>query len=201
MAGRVEQMIARAVRAVAEQDAELAAATAALDVTVDEDEVAIDELCLSILARRQPLGSDLRFVALALKIVTDLERIGDLASNVCRRAEHLSRIPRYSMHDGIARMAEGTQHMVHGAITALVERDAEGARQVLRLDDAVDDDYVAVFRDVLQTMQRHPTLIEPGLHAQTIAKLIERMADHATNIAEQVIFYTEGRDVRHGRHR
>lgn len=197
MAGWVEDMIANSVRSLTERDESLAERTIELDKNVNRTELETDELCMVILARRQPMASDLRFITLALKMVTDLERIGDLAVNICERAIDLNRQPQLAPYRDIPRMAEIVQSMVHDAIDAFVEGDAEKAYDVIERDDEVDELYARVFRDLLQLMTTEPAAVERGIHVQSVAKFLERMADHSTNLAEQVIFMINGKDVRH----
>lgn len=197
MAGRVEVMIADAVRAMVDRDADLAADVIKEDHRVNRDEVETDEFCLKVLARRQPMASDLRFITLALKMVTDLERIADLAVNICERAIDLSAEPPLKPYDGIIRMASLTQSMVRDAIDAFISGEVDAAREVLVRDDEVDELYRLVFRDLLAIMVKEPSAIERGIHVQSVAKYLERMADHSTNLAEQVIFMVKGKDIRH----
>ncbi len=197
MAGRVEEMIGRAVRALMEGDAPLARRTIESDHKVNRAEVETDELCLVILAKRQPMASDLRFITLALKMVTDLERIGDLAVNICERAIDLAGSPKVLPWTDIAHMADIVQSMVHDAIDAFVERDVYKAQSVIERDHQVDELYTRVFRDILAIMLKEASSIERGIHVQSVAKWLERMADHSTNLAEQVIFMVKGKDVRH----
>jgi phosphate transport system protein len=197
MGGRVEEMIGNAVRAVGERDAGLARATIDLDHKVNRAEMEVDELCLRILARRQPMASDLRFLTLALKMVTDLERIGDLAVNICERAIDLRSETRLEGLDTLERMASVVQGMVRDAIDAFVHNDAERAQQVIDRDDEVDELYHVYFRDVLAVMVVGADNVERGIHVQSVAKWLERIGDHATNLAEIVIFMVKGKDVRH----
>ncbi|MCK6570635.1 phosphate signaling complex protein PhoU [Myxococcota bacterium] len=197
MGGRVEEMIGNAVRAVGERDAGLARATIDLDHKVNRAEMEVDELCLRILARRQPMASDLRFLTLALKMVTDLERIGDLAVNICERAIDLRSETRLEGLDTLERMATVVQGMVRDAIDAFVHNDAERAQQVIDRDDEVDELYHVYFRDVLAVMVVGADNVERGVHVQSVAKWLERIGDHATNLAEIVIFMVKGKDVRH----
>ncbi len=197
MAARVEEMIRNAVRALVERDSELARATIRADREVNTSEVETDELCLLILAKRQPMGSDLRFITLALKMVTDLERIGDLAVNICERAVDLNAEPQLKPYEDIPRMAELAQSMVRDAIDAFVASDPVKARQVIERDDPVDELYRVVFRDLLALMLRDPTAIERAIHIQSVAKFLERIGDHATNLAEQVVYMVQGKDIRH----
>ena len=197
MAGHVEQMIGASVKALSERDPELARATIALDAKVNTLEVETDDLCLVILAKRQPMASDLRFVTLALKMVTDLERIGDLAVNICERAIDLSTAPPLRPYEDIHRMADIVQTMVKDAIDAFVDRSVEKAERVIARDDEVDTLYERVFADVLEVMRANADAIGRGIHVQSVAKWLEQMADHSTNLAEQVIFMIGGTDVRH----
>jgi len=197
MAGRVEQMIKLAVEAVVNQDVDLARATIQLDRQVNRDEIETDGLCLLILAKRQPLATDLRFITLALKMVTDLERIGDLAVNICERAIDLGTDPPIKPYIDIPRMAEITQSMIHDSVDAFVAGDAEKAQQVIDRDDEVDDLYRKVFDELVDIMRRDESKLERGIQVQAVAKLLERLADHCTNLAEQVIFLVKGEDVRH----
>lgn len=197
MAGRVEEMISRAGRALVERDAELARETIELDHLVNRAEVDIDEMCLLILAKRQPLASDLRFVTLVMKMVTDLERIADLAVNICERAIDLSSGVPIVVHADIPRMTELVESMVKDAIDAFVSGSSAKAWDVIRRDDEVDELYHRVFEDLLESMRADPSVMHQMIHAQSVAKWLERMADHSTNLAELVIFMIDGRDVRH----
>lgn len=197
MAGRVEEMIADAVRALAERSPELARQTIAADAGVNRAEIETDDLCLMILARWQPMASDLRSIALALKMVTDLERIGDLAVNICERAIDLSLERSLVLPDRISEMATLVRSMIHDAIDAFVERDTEKARSVVERDDRVDEMYIDIFRQLLAAMVDDPASIERAIHLQSVAKWLERIGDHAENLAEQVVFMVKGKDIRH----
>lgn len=197
MAGRVEEMIGTSVRALVERDPELAKRTIETDHKVNRSEVETDELCLVILAKRQPMASDLRFITLALKMVTDLERIGDLAVNICERAIDLAKVPELAPWQDIPRMADITQSMVRDAIDAFVAGDVDKAQSVIARDNEVDELYTRVFLDILAIMRSDSDTVERGIHVQSVAKWLERMADHSTNLAEQVIFMVKGKDVRH----
>ena len=197
MAGRVEEMIADSVRALVEQDVALARRTIEADHLVDRAEVEVDELCLVILAKRQPMASDLRFITLSLKMVTDLERIGDLAVNICERAIDLDQEAPLKPWVDVPRMASIVQAMVRDAIDAFVAGDAERAQSVVERDASLDELYTRVFRELLSTMLNDGSKVERGIHAQSVAKWLERMGDHATNLAEQVVFMVKGKDIRH----
>jgi phosphate transport system protein len=197
MAGRVEEMIANSVKALVEQDVELARQTIEADRFVDRAEVETDELCLVILAKRQPVASDLRFITLSLKMVTDLERIGDLAVNICERAIDLGLEPPLKPWVDVPRMASIVQAMVRDAIDAFVAGDAQRAQSVIDRDASLDELYIRVFRELLSAMLNDGSKVERGIHAQSVAKWLERMGDHATNLAEQVVFMVKGKDIRH----
>src|SRR5687767_13576875 len=200
MAGHTEAMIANAIRALVDRDVTLARRTIEVDHKVNQAEIDIDELCLVILAKRQPMGSDLRFVTLALKMVTDLERIGDLAVNICERAIDLAAEPPLRSYDDIVRTADLVQSMVRDAIDAFVHADDLKAQDVVNRDDEVDELYHQIFRDILQMMMRETTAIQRGIHVQSVAKWLERIADHSTNLAELVVFMVNGKDIRHVGH-
>lgn len=197
MAGHVEAMIANAVRALVERDVNLARRTIDQDQKVNQAELDTDELCLVILATRQPMASDLRFITLALKMVTDLERIGDLAVNICERAIDLASEPPLGNYDDIVHTADLVQSMVRDAIDAFVHADVAKAEQVIARDAEVDALYHHIFRDVLKTMMQDASAIQRGIHHQSVAKWLERIADHSTNLAEFVVFMVKGKDIRH----
>ncbi|MCH9688685.1 MAG: phosphate signaling complex protein PhoU [Deltaproteobacteria bacterium] len=198
MAGHVEHMIGRAGQALVQRDGALARDVIEEDQEVNRAEVEIDELCLRILAKRQPMASDLRFVTLAMKMVTDLERIADLAVNICERAVDLVD-SKVVVHAEIPAMCSAVENMVHQAIEAFVNRDVAKARAVIDGDDVVDDYYHRIFEDLLGRMHAEPAQLHQWIHVQSVAKWLERMGDHSTNLAELVIFMVEGRDVRHPR--
>ncbi len=195
--GRVEQMIKQAVESVVNQDIELAKRTIAMDRQVNQAEIETDELCLVILAKWQPMATDLRFITFAFKIVTDLERIGDLAVNICERAIDLGSDPPLKPYIDIPSMAQIAESMIHDAVDAFVESDVVKARDVIDRDDKVDALYRSIFDELIQIVREDDSKVERGIQVQSVAKLLERMADHCTNLAEQVIFLVKGEDVRH----
>ncbi len=197
MAGRVEEMIGAAVRAVLSRDAELAARTILSDRAVNRDELEADELCLELLAAGPGSPAELRFVTRAAKMVTDLERIADLAVNICERAEPLAKIGRPRDDVSIERMAAIVQAMVRDVMDAFVAADVPAARAVIARDDEVDDLYHALSRRLIAHMAADARLVEGAIHLQAVAKFLERIGDHATNLGEQVIFMARGDDVRH----
>jgi phosphate transport system protein len=197
MAGCVEDMISSAVRALTEGDIDLAQRTIQTDRAVNALEVETDELCLLLLARRQPLASDLRMITLAMKMVTDLERIGDLAVNICERVLALGKPPAPAVAARIARMAELAQEMIRRSIDAFIDRDAPAARAVFALDQGVDALYRDLTDGVQVSMHHDRAYVQQGIHLNAVAKFLERIGDHATNLAELVIFLVDGKDVRH----
>ena len=190
-------MIASAMKSLLGRDSELARRVIESDEKVDAAELEIDHLSLNLLALRQPAAVDLRFITTALKIVTDLERIGDLAVNIAERSIELNEEPPLKPYIDIPRMAGDVSGMVRHALDAFVRRDPDQARAVLEADEAVDQLNVQLFRELLTYMIEEPKNVSRALRITFIAKYLERVGDHATNIAQMVIFLCEGRDVRH----
>ncbi|HWI15956.1 MAG TPA: phosphate signaling complex protein PhoU [Burkholderiales bacterium] len=197
MGAKVEQMISASMEALVKRDSELARRTIVSDRDVNRMEIEIDDLCLRILARRQPVASDLRLIATGLKIVTDLERIGDSAVNICERIVELNTEPVLKPYVDIPRMAEIVQTMVRDALDAFVNKEPKRAADVVERDRLVDAYYGQVFRELLTYMMEDPRNIYRAVRAQSVAKYLERIGDHATNVAEMVIFMVGGKDVRH----
>lgn len=197
MAGLVEEMIANSTRAFIEGDIELARTTMMSDGQVNALEVESDELCLLILAKRQPLASDLRMITLAMKMVTDLERIGDLAVNICERVIALGAPPPPAIAQRLEQMSQIGQSMIRDAIDGFIKADVQKARSVFSRDQQVDDGYRAIAVELQAEMAREGGFVDRGVHLAAIAKFLERIADHGTNLAELVIFQVEGKDVRH----
>ena len=197
MTGRVEQMIADSVRALLDGDVPLAKRTIEDDHKVNRLEVDTDDLCLLILAKRQPLGSDLRFITLAMKMVTDLERLGDLAVNIAERAVALSGERPAPFATVLARLAELDQTQLREAIESFVTRDAVRAEKVCGNDAEVDKLYWQLAQQAQKDMAHDGASIERGIHVQAAAKFLERIGDHITNLAELVIFLVRGKDIRH----
>lgn len=197
MGAKVEDMIAGSIRALLERDSDLANRLIEADHQVNRLEVETDDLCLRILARRQPVASDLRFITIALKLVTDLERIGDLAVNTCERVIELNQEPPLKPYVDLPRMADAARGMVRDALDAFVAADAERARGVLEADGVVDAYYAQIFRELLTYMMEDSRNIFRATRVQSIAKYLERIGDHATNLAEMVVFMVKGKDIRH----
>jgi phosphate transport system protein len=197
MGAKVEDMIAQSVRSLLERDNDLARRTIEADHQVNRLEVETDELCLRILARRQPVASDLRFITIALKLVTDLERIGDLAVNTCERVVELNQEPPLKPYVDLPKMAEAARGMVRDALDAFVAADVERANRVIEADRTVDAYYGQIFRELLTYMMEDSRNIFRATRVQSIAKYLERIGDHATNLAEMVVFMVKGKDIRH----
>lgn len=197
MTGLVEEMIGESVRAFIEIDSDRANRTIEQDHKVNRLEVDTDELCLLILAKRQPLASDLRFITLAMKMVTDIERIGDLAVNIAERGLALDARPDAAGSDKIVEMANITQAMIREAIDSFVARDVEQAEAVFARDENVDRLYQEICKDAQTTIYDNPEHIDRGMHLQAVGKFLERIGDHGTNLAELVIFMVKGKDIRH----
>ena len=197
MGGKVEVMIANAMKSLVERDSALAEATIAFDHHINHMEVMIDEKCLQVLALRQPAARDLRFLTLALKIVTDLERIGDQCRNIAKRAKELNEEPPLKPYIDLPRMAVAAATMVREALDAFVKGDAELALKVCKDDAFVDGLNDQIQRELLVFMMTDPTTISRAIKVNYVAKCLERVADHATNVAEMVIFMVKGKDIRH----
>jgi phosphate transport system protein len=197
MAGMVENMVAQATQALLDRNAPLCAQVIASDNYVDQLEIEIDDFCHSVLARRQPTAVDLRFLVAVMKINSDLERIGDSAVNIAQSVEQLIEQPALKPYIDLPHLSELVQTMVRQSLDAFVNRDTDLAAAVLASDDAVDGLYHQLFRELLTYMIEDPKTVTRALHLLLISRNLERIADHATNIAEDVIYYVECRDVRH----
>jgi phosphate transport system protein len=197
MGGVVEHMIDHAMRALVDRDDALAELVLAQDQDVDRLEMEIDDRCHTVMARNQPTAVDLRFLVAVMKINNDLERMGDSAVNIVQSVLKLNQEPILKPYIDLPRMSEQVQRMVRHSLDAFVRKDARMARQVLRDDDEIDGLYRQLFRELLTFMIEDPQTVSRSLHLLLVARNLERVADHATNIAEDVIYYVEGRDVRH----
>ncbi|HZY87060.1 MAG TPA: phosphate signaling complex protein PhoU [Gemmataceae bacterium] len=197
LASLVEGQVHKAIRALQDRDPRLAQEVIAGDPQVDLEENHIDEECLKILALHQPVAVDLRRTAAVLMITTDLERVGDLAEEIAERAVHLARPPHLPVSDKLQRMTDLTTMMVRQSLDAFVNLDTTLAQTVIRMDDEVDRYNVQIIDEITQAMKGSPALIDPGLSMFSAVRHLERIADHATNIAEDVIYLVEGEIVRH----
>lgn len=198
MAGLVEDAIGRAVRALVVRDDDLARQVIDGDGVIDMLEIEIDETCLRMLARHQPEASDLRFIGMVLKINNDLERMGDLARAIGSRTRDLLKEPLLKPLIDIPRMAGLVQAMVKDSLDALVRRDTPLALDVCRRDDEVDQYEEQIFRELLTYMLQDSASIGRALGLIMIARSLERIADHATNIAEDVVYLATGKTIKHG---
>ena len=196
----VEESISRSNTALFKRDVELAQKVIANDTEIDRLEVELEEECLKVLALYQPVAADLRFVVAVLKINNDLERIGDLASNIAKTVSQLTTTGPLELPEEISRMAKQVEEMVKNSLDAVVKADTNLARQVRREDDIVDAGRHTVRKLVMQQIKKDPEKVEGLLQINSISKHLERIADMATNIAEDVIYMVEGDIVRH-RHR
>lgn len=197
MGGLVERMTHEAVRALSERRKELLPAVAEMEGKANRLHVEIDEICLELIALRQPTAKDLRFITAATKINGELERIGDQAVNITERAQVLLSVPPLKPLIDIPRMAQVAEEMLKGALDAYVRGDNALARSLLPRDDEVDNLKDQVFRELLTYMMADPSTIPRAMELILVSRHLERIADHATNIAEDVIFMVEGRDIRH----
>ena len=197
MGGLVEDQIRRVMRALIDRDGPQAQEVIERDRQVNAWDVEIDEKCVELLALHQPTAIDLRFITTTLKIVTDLERIGDQAVNIAQRALELNREPQLKPYVDLPRMAEKAQRMVKESLDAFVSRDTELARKVRGEDAEVDGLKEQIFRELLTFMMEDPKTIPRAIRLILISRFLERTADHATNIAEMVVYLVESKMVRH----
>jgi phosphate transport system protein len=197
MAGLVEQAIHKSVLSLVERDENEAQDVLRNEARINQMEIEIDDFAVGLLALYQPMARDLRFLTAAIKINGDLERMGDLAVNTVERALSLMHQPEVKPLIDIPQMAKLVESMVRRSLDAFVKRDSELARTVLLSDDAVDDLRDGIYQELIGFMQRNPATISRALDLIFIARNLERIADHATNIAEDVLFLVQGVDVRH----
>ena len=197
MGGLVEDQIQKAVKSLVERDSPLAETIIQRDHEVNRMDVEIDDLCIRLLALHQPAGKDLRFITTGLKITTDLERMGDMAVNICERALELNQEPQLKPYIDIPRMAQISQRMIRESLDAFVREDTDLALKVCKDDQEVDDLNSQVFRETVSFMIEDPHTINRAMKIGFISKYLERIADHATNIAEMVIFMVKGKSIRH----
>lgn len=197
MGGLAERAISKAIHALVERDSNAASEVIQSDQEIDQLDIEIDEHCLRLVALHQPAASDLRFITTALKVTVDIERIGDQAVNVSKRVLALNQEPVLKPYIDLPRVAEAAEKMVHQALDSLVRRDVPLARQVIEADVGVDRLANQIFRELLSYMVEDPKTITRAAQVLFVSRHLERIADHATNIAEMVIFMVEGKMVRH----
>jgi phosphate transport system protein len=197
MGGLVERQIADAIESLVERDTVKAHETISRDAEVNRMDIQIDEHCIRLLALHQPAARDLRFITTGLKITTDLERIGDNAVNICERALELSEQPQLKPYIDIPRMATVAQTMVNDSLNAFIRDDTDLAQEVIERDDEVDGLNYQIYRELLSYMAEDPSTISRATQILFVSKYLERIADHATNIAEMVVYMVKGRTIRH----
>jgi len=197
MAALVEEGIREAIQSLVKRDSQLAQKTLEGEDRINKLEITIEDMCLKLLALRQPMAADLRFITAAMKIITDLERMGDQAVNIAERSITLMQEPQLKPYIDIPRMAEIAQSMVKDVLDAFVNRDSKLARSVCERDDLVDGLNDQVFRELLTYMISDPKTITRAVHLMIVCRCLERIADHATNIAEDVIFMVDALVIKH----
>lgn len=197
MGSLVEDAIRKSIKALVERDRELALAVIDGDAVINTHDVEIEEECIRLLAIWQPTGSNLRFITTAIKIITDLERMGDLAVDICERAIEILDEPQLKPYIDIPRMAEASQKMLKDSLDAFVEKDADLAMKVCAADDFVDNLNHQIFNELLVYMLQDPKNIARAVRLTYVAKYLERVGDHATNIAEMVVYMVKGKVIRH----
>ncbi|MDX1631389.1 MAG: phosphate signaling complex protein PhoU, partial [Thermoanaerobaculia bacterium] len=193
----IEGMLENAIKALVDRESELIDHVIQQDRVVDRMEVEIDEACHNLLALKQPTAIDMRFLVSVMKITSDLERMGDSAVNIVLGAREVNKHPPPAEYVDLPRLSEMTREMVRSALNAFVQRDAKLASRVCNSDDAVDALYGKLFDELCEMMRENGKAVPRDLHLLLIARNFERVADHATNIAEDVIYYVEGQDIRH----
>ena len=197
MGGMAEQAVERAVEAHHRRDDALCRLVLEGEPAINTMEREIDELALDLLAMQQPMAIDLRFITAVMKINADLERVGDQAVNIAQRVQHSLELPEVELPADIPRMAEVAGDMVRRGLQSFIDARPESAEEILKMDDLVDNMNREIHAAMVDHMQRVPESLQQALDALLIARNLERVADHATNIAEDVIFWIKGADVRH----
>jgi phosphate transport system protein len=197
MAARAEEQIALAIRGLKDREEALACQVLDREESINLLDIEIDEMCMRLLALRQPMATDLRFITSAMKISSDLERIGDLAVNIAERTIDLLKSPQLKPLIDIPRMAQMSQDMVRDALNAFINRDDKLARDVCERDDNVDQLNGQVFRELLTYMMEDPGTISRAVDLILVGRHLERIADHATNIGEDVIYMVKGKTIKH----
>jgi phosphate transport system protein len=197
MAGLAEQAVQRAIEAYRKRDLTICEQVSHGEISINILEREIDQAALDLLAMEQPMAGDLRFILSVIKINAELERVGNAAKSISERVRHMERMAVAELPVNIPGMATLASEMVRKSLQAFIEADAESARAVLTMDDAVDAMNKAAFKALIKVMEEQSHLAPQALNALMISRALERVADHATNIAEDVIFWVQGDDVRH----
>jgi len=197
MASRAEEQIALAIRGLKDREEPLACRVLDREEAINQLDIEIDEIAMRLLALRQPMATDLRFITSAMKIGSDLERIGDLAVNIAERTMDLLKSPQLKPLVDIPRMAELTKDMVRDALNAFINGDERLAKEVCERDDSVDKLNDQVFRELLTYMMEDPATISRAVDLILVGRHLERIADHATNIGEDVIYMVKGKTIKH----
>jgi phosphate transport system protein len=197
MGERAAQQIALAMKALADQDDDLAREVIKNDAVIDRDENDVDELALQILATRQPVASDLRFITMSLKFVVDLERIGDLATGIAKRALELNRLPSLEPRVDLARLAMLVQKNLHAALDSFVRRDADKATAVITADVEIDKLNASLFAELIAHVATDPATVTRVLPLTSVCRYLERVGDHVKNLAEEVVYMVRATDVKH----
>ncbi|HKA88115.1 MAG TPA: phosphate signaling complex protein PhoU [Haliangiales bacterium] len=197
MAKRASEQIALAMKALTDKNDDLAREVVKGDAAIDTDENDIDKLAMQILATRQPVATDLRFITMALKFVVDVERIGDLAVGIAKRALELNRLPTLEPRIDLTKLAELVQHNLHLAIDSFVRRDAEQAAAVIRHDAEIDRLNATLFAGLIAHVATDAATVTRVLPLTSVCRALERIGDHVKNLAEEVIFMVRATDVRH----
>ena len=197
MSALVESSIIDSVKSLTERNSSEAEAVLKRESEINQLEITIDDISTSLLALEQPVANDLRFITVAAKINSNLERIGDLAVNIAERSESLIQHPQFRVRADIPRLADLATSMVQQSLDAFVKKDTDEARGVLLSDNAVDDLRDSIYNELIGYMKKNPQAVQPCVDLMFAARSLERIADHATNIAEGVIFMIDGIDVRH----
>jgi len=197
MGEKAAQQISRAMKALTERDDELARDVIQRDAEINRDETEIDELALQILATRQPVARDLRFLTMSLKFVTDLERIGDLATGIARRALELNQMPLLELRVDLTRLADLVQQNLHQALDSFVKRDADLATAVITADAEIDKLNANMFAELLAHLATDPATVTRVVPLTSVCRYLERAGDHVKNLAEEVVYMVKALDVRH----
>ena len=197
MGGRCEQQITLSMQSLAERDDELARKVIDNDMAIDRDENEVDELALQILATRQPVASDLRFITMSLKFVTDLERIGDLAAGIAKRALEINHLPPLSHSPDLGRLAGLVHKNLKAALDSFVARDADRATSVITADREIDALNASQFAELLAHVATDPATVTRVLPLTSVCRYLERIGDHVKNLAEEVVYMVRAQDVRH----